>query len=191
MPATSSKKALKIGTASSGVYKCYIPAARATSAPPLGPSLSERGIPLNAFLKDFNKRTEIYHPGTVLPTTIEYFANKTWKISFTKPAVSWYMMQAAGLSRASHYPGKEQIGWLSVKHIYMIAKEKSTDPQFESFTLKEICFRFIHAAKYYGIKVSHHIDKEEFLDFCRERDQKMKQQDDEYMEMQASKYVKK
>ena len=32
-------------------------------------------------------------------------SNKTWKISFTKPAITWYLMQAAGISRGSMVPG--------------------------------------------------------------------------------------
>ena len=72
----------------------------------------------------------------------------------------------------------------------MIALEKHSDPQFESLTLKELCFNIIHSAKSYGIKISYDLPLEEFKKFCKWRDEVMEAEKQELAELRAARYVK-
>lgn len=51
-------------------FKAMIPAGEAKPVAPLGPLLGQYGVNLVEFCSDFNKRTEFYSPGIMIPVLI-------------------------------------------------------------------------------------------------------------------------
>lgn len=98
------------------------------------------------------------------------------------PPLTYFIRQASGCERGANNPSKETAGYLTVKHVYEIAKVKSKDPIYDCVPLKKICEDIIESAKTCGIKVVYNLDEEEYRQFLEERkrivEQQLKELDD-------------
>ena len=87
-----------------GYIKLQVPAGAATPSPPIGPALGQRGVNIMGFCKEFNARTENVQKGTPLPTVITVYQDKSFTFVTKTPPASYYLKEAAGLSRAPARP---------------------------------------------------------------------------------------
>ena len=87
------------------------------------------------------------------------------------PPLSYFIRQAAGAERGAMRQDREIAGYLSLKHVYEIAKVKSADPMYDCVPLQKICKDIIQEAFYMGVKVVPKIDEEEYRKFLEERKQ--------------------
>lgn len=109
-----------------GLIKLQIEAGKATAAPPIGPALGQRGVNIAMFVKEFNARTQ-KQVGTILPTVLTVYSDKSFTFITKTPPASILLKQAAKLQKGSQTPGKTVAGSVTEKDIGEIAKTKLPD----------------------------------------------------------------
>ncbi|WP_141736298.1 50S ribosomal protein L11 [Oligoflexus tunisiensis] len=109
-----------------GFIKLQIPAGKANPAPPIGPALGQRGVNIMAFCKEFNAKTQ-KQAGSILPTVITVFADKSFTFITKSPPASDLLKKAAKVEKASQTPGKAVAGSVTMDQIREIAKTKKDD----------------------------------------------------------------
>ena len=109
-----------------GLIKLQITAGQATAAPPIGPALGQRGVNIAMFVKEFNARTQ-KQLGTILPTVITVYSDKSFSFITKTPPASILLKQAAKVESGSKTPGKALAGSVTMKQVEEIAKLKLPD----------------------------------------------------------------
>lgn len=108
------------------VVKIQIPAGQATPAPPVGTALGPHGIAIMDFCKAYNAQTEGQR-GTIIPVEITVFEDRSFSFITKTPPTPVLLREAAGVSKASQNPGKEEGGTVTKAQIEEIAKTKLPD----------------------------------------------------------------
>lgn len=109
-----------------GFIKLQIPAGKANPAPPIGPALGQRGVNIMAFCKEFNAKTQ-KQVGSILPTVITVFADKSFTFITKSPPASDLLKKAAKLESGSKTPGTAVAGTITLAQVKEIAKTKMED----------------------------------------------------------------
>lgn len=109
-----------------GLIKLQIPAGKANPAPPVGPALGQRGVNIMAFCKDFNARTQ-RQAGSVLPTVITVYADKSFTFVTKSPPASDLLKKAAKVDKGSKTPSKESCGKVTKDAVMEVARTKMKD----------------------------------------------------------------
>ncbi|MES2746199.1 MAG: 50S ribosomal protein L11 [Bdellovibrionota bacterium] len=109
-----------------GFIKLQIPAGKANPAPPIGPALGQRGVNIMAFCKEFNAKTT-KQVGSILPTVITVFADKSFTFITKSPPASDLLKKAAKLESGSKTPGTAVAGTITLAQVKEIAKTKMED----------------------------------------------------------------
>ncbi len=109
-----------------GFIKLQIPAGKANPAPPIGPALGQRGVNIMAFCKEFNAKTT-KQVGSILPTVITVFADKSFSFITKSPPASDLLKKAAKLESGSKTPGTAIAGSVTMAQVKEIAKTKMED----------------------------------------------------------------
>lgn len=109
-----------------GFIKLQIPAAKANPSPPVGPALGQRGVNIMAFCKEFNAKTQ-KQAGSVLPTIITVYADKSFTFICKQPPASDLLKKAASVQKGSAAPGSTSAGTISQAQLMEVVKEKMKD----------------------------------------------------------------
>jgi len=109
-----------------GQIKLQIPAGKATPAPPVGPILSQHGVNIMQFCKNFNAKTE-KDKGLIIPVVITVYQDKSITFITKTPPASVLLKKAAGLEKASGVPNKEKVGKVTLEDVRKIAELKMPD----------------------------------------------------------------
>ena len=109
-----------------GYIKLQIEAGKANPSPPIGPALGQRGVNIMAFCKEFNGKTQ-KQAGSILPTIITVFADKSFTWVTKSPPASSLLKKAAGVAKGSQTPGTSVAGSVSMEQVREIAKTKIDD----------------------------------------------------------------
>ena len=109
-----------------GFIKLQIPAGKANPAPPIGPALGQRGVNIMAFCKEFNAKTQ-KQAGSVLPTVITVYADKSFSFITKSPPASDLLKKAAKLQKGSQTPGTAVAGSVTMDQVKEIANTKMKD----------------------------------------------------------------
>ena len=79
------------------------------------------------FCKAFNNITKNEKPGMPIPCVVTVYKNKTFKIKVKKPPASYFLKEAANLTKSSRNPGREIICQIPMDVIKEIAEKKMVD----------------------------------------------------------------
>ena len=108
------------------VVKIQIPAGGATPAPPVGTALGPHGVAIMDFCKAYNAATEAQR-GTIVPVEISIYEDRSFEFILKTPPTSVLLRQAAGIDKAAHEPGSEQVGTITQAQLAEIAETKMPD----------------------------------------------------------------
>lgn len=98
-------------------------------------------------------------PGVPIPARVTVRPDRSFHFELRTPTTSYLLLQAAGVKerkgkmRGSMQPGKENVGEVSLKHIYDIAKIKHSELRLSGFSLEALAKSVIASAKSTGIAV--------------------------------------
>lgn len=106
--------------------KLQIAGGKATPAPPIGPALGQAGINIGEFTKKFNDETKD-RMGEVIPTLIDVFEDRTYKITYKQPSATYLIKTAAGIESGSGTNTTKKVAKLSKDQIKKIAERKMVD----------------------------------------------------------------
>lgn len=87
-------------------------------------------------------------------------------------------------------PSNETSGYITVKHVYEIAKLKSQDPDYDFIPLEKVCDDVVRSARSLGVKVVHRLDPKEYAEFLEKRAVVVKQQLKEIAEQKEAKLLR-
>lgn len=133
------------------LLKLNLPAGEATPAPPVGPALGQHGIPIMDFVKQYNDATKD-QKGNVIPAVITVYEDRSFTFITKLPPVSAMIKKELGLQSASHKPGRETAGQLTMDQVKKIAQEKMKDLNTES--LDSAVNSVMGTARSMGIKIA-------------------------------------
>ena len=108
------------------VVKLQLPAAKATPAPPVGPTLGQAGINMMQFLKEFNERTA-QQAGLIIPVEISVYQDRSLTFILKTPPAAVLLKKAANIETASGEPNKKKAGRVSRAQVREIAEMKMPD----------------------------------------------------------------
>jgi large subunit ribosomal protein L11 len=108
------------------LVKLNVKGGQATAAPPVGPALSQHGLPIMDFVKAFNDKTKD-QLGTILPVVVTIYEDRTFSFIVKKPPVAILIKKALNLEKGAQTTGTQTVGKLSVDQAKKIAEEKMTD----------------------------------------------------------------
>ena len=109
-----------------GYIKLQISAGKATPAPPVGPSLGQKGVNIMEFCKAFNAMTAD-KVGLIIPVVITVYQDRSFTFILKSPPASTLLKQAAGIAKASGEPNKTKVGQVTKDQVREIAKQKVKD----------------------------------------------------------------
>ncbi len=108
------------------VVRIQIEAAKASPAPPIGPSLAPHGINLMAFCKEYNARTA-QMAGNVIPAEITVFSDNSFTFVLRTPPTAQLIRKAAGVDKGSGVPNRDKVGKITSNQVREIAEQKMRD----------------------------------------------------------------
>ena len=109
-----------------GYVKLQLQAGKATPAPPVGPALSQYGIAIPNFTKEFNERTK-KDIGLVIPVVITVYADRSFTFITKTPPAAVLIKKACGIETASAVPNKTKVAKITKEQVKQIAETKMPD----------------------------------------------------------------
>ena len=109
-----------------GMVKLQIPAGKATPAPPVGPALSQHGVNIMGFTKEFNERTKA-NIGFIIPVVITVYADRSFSFITKTPPASQLIKKACSIESGSGVPNKTKVAHISKDALREIAEKKMPD----------------------------------------------------------------
>ena len=109
-----------------GYVKLQLQAGKATPAPPVGPALSQYGIAIPNFTKEFNERTK-NDIGLIIPVVITVYADRSFTFITKTPPAAVLIKKACGIETASPTPNKTKVAKLTLEQVKQIAETKMPD----------------------------------------------------------------
>ncbi len=109
-----------------GYVKLQLQAGKATPAPPVGPALSQYGVAIPNFTKEFNERTK-KDIGLVIPVVITVYADRSFTFITKTPPAPVLIKKACGIETASATPNKTKVAKLTKEQVKQIAETKMPD----------------------------------------------------------------
>lgn len=110
--------------------KLQIKAGEANPSPPIGPALGARGINIMKFCNEFNEKTKNMteiKKGTLLPTVISIYKDKSFKFIIKSPPASVLIKNILNLEKGSNSPNKNKVGNITKEQLITILNQKKND----------------------------------------------------------------
>ncbi|MFW6047000.1 MAG: 50S ribosomal protein L11 [Candidatus Woesearchaeota archaeon] len=109
------------------VIESLVEGGKATAAPPLGPALGPLGVNIGEVIAEINKKTSEMNGMQVPIKVIVDTTTKDFNIEVGRPPTSALIKKEAGIDLASHNPGEEYEGDVSIEQLTKVAKIKAED----------------------------------------------------------------
>src|SRR5580692_1638110 len=114
-----------------GQIKLQLPAGKANPAPPVGPALSQHGVNIMQFCKEFNAKTQ--GGDMIIPVVITAYSDRSFSFILRTPPNSVLLKKAAGLATSKKpgsglkEPNKTKVGKVTIAQVMDLAKQKISD----------------------------------------------------------------
>jgi large subunit ribosomal protein L11 len=108
------------------VVKLQIEAGKATTGPPVGPSLAPHGINLMELIKLYNAQTAA-QVGSIVPVEVTIYEDRSFTFELKTPPASQLLRKAAGIEKGGGTPGRDAAGTVTKQQVREIAELKMRD----------------------------------------------------------------
>jgi large subunit ribosomal protein L11 len=108
------------------VIKLALPAGKALPSPPVGPALSQHGVNIAAFCKEYNARTAD-KGDLIIPVEISVYEDRSYTFILKTPPASVLLAKASNIKKGSAQPNKIFVASISKTKIDEIAQIKLPD----------------------------------------------------------------
>jgi len=108
------------------VVKIQLEAGSATPAPPVGTALGPHGVQTMEFCKQYNQATESMR-GQVIPVDITIYEDRSFSFVLKTSPTPVLLRQAAGVTKGSATPSRDQAGTITEEQLAEIANVKLKD----------------------------------------------------------------
>ncbi|TKA68570.1 hypothetical protein B0A55_08897 [Friedmanniomyces simplex] len=165
------------------IVKLIVGAGQASPSPPVGPALGSKGVKSMDFCKEFNARTANYITGTLIPARVTVRPDRSFNFELRTPTTASLLLAAAGvnptknkLKGAGNVAGPKAnagiggkgkpstqsaagnstlgtVGSVSLKHVWEIAKIKSSESRLSGMPFEGMVKSVIAQAASLGVVV--------------------------------------
>ncbi|CAM9108530.1 unnamed protein product [Chrysoparadoxa australica] len=108
------------------IVKLALPAGKALPAPPVGPALSQHGVNIAAFCKEYNAKTSD-QSGLIIPVEISVYDDRSFSLVLKTPPASVLLAKAANVKKGSSEPNNINVASITTEQLEEIAKTKLPD----------------------------------------------------------------
>ena len=108
------------------IIKLALAAGKAVPAPPVGPALSQHGVNISAFCKEYNARTAD-QSGLIIPVEISVYEDRSYTFILKTPPASVLLVQAINIKKGASEPNKQIVGSITKSELKKIAETKLPD----------------------------------------------------------------
>ena len=108
------------------VIRLQIEAGKATSGPPVGPTLAPHQINLMEFVKAYNAGTA-GQVGTIVPVEVTIYMDRSFTFELKAPPASQLLRKAAALEKGAATPGRQKVGSITKDQLREISQVKMRD----------------------------------------------------------------
>lgn len=108
------------------IVKLALQAGKAVPAPPVGPALSQHGVNIAAFCKEYNARTSD-KGNIIIPVEISVYEDRSYSFILKTPPASVLLAKMANIKKGSSQPNKTTVASLTYTQIKEIAELKLPD----------------------------------------------------------------
>jgi len=108
------------------IVKLQIEAGKATTGPPVGPSLAPHGINLMELIKTYNAATA-QQVGTIVPVEVTIYEDRSFTFELKTPPASQLLRKAAGIEKGAGEAGRAVSGTVTAAQVREIAQLKMRD----------------------------------------------------------------
>ena len=109
-----------------GYVKLQVRGGAANPAPPVGPALSQHGVNIAAFCKEYNARTND-QIGLIIPVEISVYEDRSYTFILKTPPASVLLVKAANIKKGASEPNRQIAGSVTKSEIEKIAEIKLPD----------------------------------------------------------------
>lgn len=106
--------------------KVQIPAGEANPAPPLGPTLAEKGIEVGDFCDKFNEATQDKR-GWTIPVEITVYEDGSYDFQLKSYLTSELLKKEVGIESGSGEPNRNKVGTITKEQLRNVAEKKIED----------------------------------------------------------------
>lgn len=132
------------------IIKLALSAGKAVPAPPVGPALSQHGVNIATFCKEYNARTAD-QSGLIIPVEISVYEDRSYTFILKTPPASVLLTKSLKLKKGASEPNKQKIGSITNTELKKIAEIKLPDLNTKNL---DSAFKIISGtAKNMGIEI--------------------------------------
>ena len=106
--------------------KVQIEAGEASPAPPLGPTLADKGVDVSDFCNKFNEQTED-KAGWTIPVVITIYEDGSYDFETKSFLTSELLKKEVGIESGSGEPNRDKVGTISREQLKNVAEKKIED----------------------------------------------------------------
>jgi len=107
--------------------KLQVEAAKASPAPPLGPSLGQAGVNIGTFVNEFNDRTKEMAGMGKVSVKLRVYEDRSYEFDVKTPLTGEMILKAAGVQKGSGKSRVSRAGTISKDKLKEIAEVKMKD----------------------------------------------------------------
>lgn len=134
------------------IVNLIVEAAKATPAPPLGPTLAPLGLNLGKVVKEINEKTKEFEGMKVPVKVIVDLKTKEFEIEVGSPPTSELLKKEAKVEKGSAMASKQPVGNINFDQLVKVAKIKM--PSMKAKSLKSAVKEVIGACISMGITIN-------------------------------------